>query len=74
MTVREMLGQIPHNERVSDYITVTDPTGRFFYGYRDDIPEWVAEMPVGSLKATYVCEPDMFAITMHTWRRLEYED
>ena len=74
MTVREMLGQIPHSERVSEWITVTDPTGRFFYGHRDDIPESVAELPVGRLKATYVWEPDMFAISMHTWKRMNDED
>ncbi len=74
MTVREMLDRIPQDERVSGWITVTDPTGRFFYGHRDDIPEKVSELPVGRLKAVYVWEADMFVITMHTWRRLEYED
>ena len=70
MTVKEMLEQIPQGERASGWITVTDPTGRFFYGHRDDIPERVAELPVGRLKATYVWEADMFVITMHTWKRL----
>lgn len=42
MTVREMLEQIPQDERASGWITVIDPTGRFFYGHRDDIPERVA--------------------------------
>ncbi len=69
-----MLGLIPHSERVGEWITVTDPTGRLFYGHRDDIPESVAELPVGRLKATYVWEPDMFAITMHTWKRMNDED
>ena len=75
MTIREMLERIPQGERVSEWITVTDPTGKFFYGHRNDIPERVAEMPVSRLKATYVWEPDIYVITMHTWRRLsENED
>ena len=75
MTVSEVLDRISPDERVSKWITVTDPTGRFFYGHRDDIPESVAELPVGRLKADYVWEPDMFAITMHTWKRMmENED
>ena len=74
MTVRELLDRIPQDERVSEWITVTDPTGRFFYGHRDDIPERVAELPVSRLKALFVWEADRFVITMHTWRRLEYED
>jgi len=75
VTIREMLDLMPHGERFSEWVTVTDPTGRFFYGHRDEIPEKVAEMPVGRLKATYVWEADMFVITMHTWRRLsENED
>lgn len=70
MTIREMLDLMPRGERLSEWITVTDPTGKFFYGRRDDIPERVAEMPVGMLKATYVWEPDMFVITIRTWRRM----
>ena len=74
MTIREMLGKIPHDERLSEWVTVTDPTGKSFYGQRDDMPERVAEMPVGRLEATYVWEPDMFVITIHTWKRMVAND
>ena len=75
MTIREMLNLMPHGEWFSEWIMVNDPTGKVFYGRRDDIPEMVADMPVGKIEATYVWEPNMYVISVNTWKRMgTYED
>ena len=75
MTIREMMEHIPHGECLSEWVTVTDPTGKVFYGRRDDIPEMVADMHVGKIEVTYVWEPNMYVISVNTWKRMgTYED